>query len=99
MAVADQRPKRSQQRGVGDLAFTEVDALAGQRVAPAFVGTRRELGHQSGLPDSGVAGHESDAGSTRFAVCESRLELGQLALATDEAGARHAGCHHSSMPR
>ena len=93
MAVAGQRPQRGEQRGVGELALAEVDALAGQRVAAALGGARDELRHQPGLAHPGFAGHEGERRRARFDLRERRLELGQLARATDEPGARHAGRH------
>ena len=97
VTVPRQRPKRRQERSVGKLAVAEVDALAGERVATAFSGAGDKLGHQPGLAHPGVACHESEGGGARFGVRERRLELGQLCLATDQAGTRDPSGHARSM--
>ena len=97
-AVADQRPKRSQQRGVGDIALTEVDALPGQRVAPALPARAASSATSRVFPTPESPATRATQGAPDSASGEPP-QAGQLALATDEAGARHAGCHHASMPR
>ena len=97
MAVAGQAPKRGEERGVGELALAQVDALAEARLAATLGDTRRELGQQSGLAHAGVAEHEGERGGARLGLCERRLELGQLGRAADETGTRHAGGHARSM--
>lgn len=93
VAVPGQRAKRGKEGSVGKLAVAEVDAVAREGVATALLGACDELGHQSGLAHPGVACHEGEGGGARFRVRERRLELGQLSLATDQAGTRNPSGH------
>ena len=93
---AHQRPQRPQQRRVGKLGIALLDGLAPQDDRVLGVALL-ELPYQPGLADARFTAEQHQRRTLLPGVAQDRLELRQLADATDEVTAREPAAHDGSI--
>ena len=86
-------PERAEQRGIGQLALAELDAVADQHERVARARPAEQLVQQARLADAGLARHQHERRPTAGSVVQRGLQLRELAGPSDEAGACHSGGH------
>ena len=87
------------EREVRKRAVAEVEAVAGEHLPALGVGQVAQLGEQSGLADTGVAGQQNGPGRDAVGVrtdAEHRSKLRQLGVSSHQglAGLPRHGAHH-----
>ena len=82
--LAPQVAQRRDDRGVGQLALAQLDAVAGQHARAGGPGALGALVHQAALADARVAGHQQRARLARGGALHGLVESGQLLGAADE---------------
>ena len=92
--VAHQRAQRGDQRGVGQLALAELDALAAQHARAVGGRARLELGDEPALADARLADHEGERRLPARRIGERGLELRELQRAAHDPLRGDAGGHH-----
>ena len=97
IAVAHERPQRSEQGRVGQLALAELDAVAPEDDDTGLARADHELVGEPRLADARLAGDQRQRGAALCGVAQGGLQLRELAGPPDEARARHACCHAGSM--
>ena len=97
---ARQRAQRADQRGVGELALAELDAVAADHADAVRHGrTRSSSATQARLADARLPGDERDARPALERFRQPRPQLGELGGSSDERRAGHAGSHgYNSIP-
>ena len=86
--VRAQAAQGTDDRGVGQLAVTEVHAVAGEHARALFAGAGAQLGDQARLADARLARDQHDRRAPVGRALERRAEPGQLALAPNEVRTR-----------
>ncbi len=87
--LALQLPQRADDRGVGQLALAQLDAVAGQDARPGRASALRVLGRQAALADARLARHQQGARLFRGRARQGMVEGGQLLGSADESRARY----------
>jgi len=98
VAAPGERAQGADQRGEGELALTEVDAVATDHAHPVRAGEALELGDQPGLADPRLAGHEGQRGGSAARGGEGAAELGELRVPAYEPRAGDPCRHRGSIP-
>ena len=87
VVIARERPQRGDERRVGQLALPQLDALAPEHARAGLAGAVAQLGHEPGLADAGLAGHERERRAAVGGLGERRFELRELGRPADQARA------------
>ena len=87
---AAQLAKRADDRRVGQLTLSELEAFAGEDTGARGAGARGELGHQTALAHPGFAGNEQQRRLAAGRASKRLVEAGKLLGAADEGRARYA---------
>ena len=96
MTGAHQGPQRPQQRGVGKLGIALLNGFAPEDDRVIGVALL-ELPYQPGLADARLTAEQHQRRTLLPGVAQDRLELRQLADATDEVTAREPAAHDGSI--
>ena len=99
MAGAGEGPERRHERGVGQLALAELDAVAAQDLRAGSLGAIQQLADQARLPDARVTRYEGERRPAFGSVGQSRLELLELGRPADQPAARDPRGHATSIAR